>query len=54
MPKQPKMNQMESKLGLDGANQREGDTKWSTELRVEGLIRERETPGGPQNWEWSG
>ena len=47
--------------------QGEGDTKWSSELGVEGLFREgdtelvleglfgeRETPSGPQNWGWRG
>ncbi len=37
-----------------GAIQREGDTKWSSELVLEGLFRERETPSGPQNWGWRG
>ncbi len=37
-----------------GAIQREGDTTWSSELGLEGLFRERETPSGPQNWGWRG
>ncbi len=36
------------------AFQREGDTKRSSELGLEGLFRERETPSGPQNWGWRG
>ncbi len=29
-----------------------GVPRWSPELGVEGIIRERGSPSGPQNWGW--
>ncbi len=43
-------HQVVHRIGCGGAIQREGGTKWSSELGLEGLFRERETPSGPQNW----
>ncbi len=47
-------HQVEHRIGGGRADEREGNTKWPTELEVEGLMRERGTPNGPQNWRRKG
>ncbi len=44
--------QVVPRIGGGGHHQREGVTKWSPELGVESIIRERGSPSGPQNWGW--
>ncbi len=40
------------RIGGGEHHEREGVPKWSPELGVERIIRERGYPSGPQNWGW--